>query len=139
LKSSSINQILNYETEQFSSVKEIMNDLLVKQRELELLIAKNHCILKDNLAIIQNESLKLISEVSNSEPKANKEIESNLVSLIESALKESDKSSNEKNNQDDIKNSTKSDFNLLNYLKQHTREIVVVSFAFIIGTFLFNK
>ncbi len=139
LRSSGINQILKYETEQFSNVKEIINDILVKQQELETVIAKNHSILRDNLNIIQNESLKLISQVTNPEVKTNKELESNLITLIESALKEPENSLNEDNNQDYIEDCTKPNFSLLNYLKEHTREIVVVSVAFLIGTFLFNK
>lgn len=77
--------------------------------------------------------------MTNPEVKTNKELESNLITLIESALKEPEKSLNEDNNQDYIEDSTKPSFSLLNYLKEHTREIVVVSVAFLIGTFLFNK
>ena len=154
MKSSSINEILRHEKEQFGSVKEIISSIVAKQEQLELSIAKNHAILKDNLDIIQNESLKLITQISESNrpEKPSKELESSLVALIESALKETD--SLKLTQQEEILNSkikepvieeeivsttipVKSNF--LNQLKQHKSELLLVSVAFLIGTFLFYK
>jgi len=153
LKSSSINEILRHEKEQFGSVKEIISNIIAKQEQLELSIAKNHAILKDNLDIIQNESLKLITQasVNNRQEKPNKELESSLVALIESALKETDNSNIRK--QEEILSSNFKEpvieeivpatipieSNFLNQLKQHKSELLLVSFAFLIGTFLFYK
>lgn len=154
LRSSSINEILRHEKEQFSSVKEIINNIVARQEQLELLVATNHAILKDNLDIIQNESLKLITQVSvNNQPaSSNKELEANLVALIESALKETDNNSSksETKQEETVYSDVKEPViekieiqtvqpNFFNYLKQHTTELALVSVAFLIGTILFNK
>lgn len=151
IRSGSINQILNYETEQFSNVKEVMDNILNKQNQLESIIATNQAMLKNDLLIIQNESLKLLSQIetveANNKPQANTK---SLVALIESALKEADKlqeNTEESLNIDETNEvfeptkpiETKQPINrFIGYLGQHTREIVVVSAAFLLGTFLIN-
>lgn len=164
LKNSSINRILTYETTQFSDVKEMMANVLNKQEQLELLIEKSHAILKDNISIVQNESLKLMSQLENKkqEEEKKKVLESNVVAWIESALSESDQNVEEQKDKaaeelvlkeeefgkdepvikdkTDLGNKPSSENDnpsgVITYLRKHKHEIIVVATSFLLGTFI---